>query len=274
MTAVKPRLAILDMNNQHPNQGMRGIRDIVNSFSNELDWEEFDVRAKNEVPDSSFDIYIGSGGPGSPLEEGEWKDKFLRLIDDIWEYNTQTKGPKKYFFFICHSFQMACVHFQLGQMVPRRSTSFGIYPVHKTLNGRLEPLFQGLDDPYYVVDSRDWQLIQPSLEVFEEHGAEIISLEKIRDHVDYERAIMAVRFSEEFFGTQFHPEADPQGMKIHFEKEENREKVIKVHGKEKYEAMMEHLYDPEQITLTHKTILPRFIETSLFKINESKLVVS
>jgi imidazoleglycerol phosphate synthase glutamine amidotransferase subunit HisH len=40
-------------------------------------------------------------------------------------------------------------------------------------------------------------------------GAKIISLEKIRDHVQYERAIMAVRFTDYFVGTQFHPEADP-----------------------------------------------------------------
>jgi imidazoleglycerol phosphate synthase glutamine amidotransferase subunit HisH len=30
-----------------------------------------------------------------------------------------------------------------------------------------------------------------------------------RDHVQYERAIMAVRFTDYFVGTQFHPEADP-----------------------------------------------------------------
>jgi aspartyl/asparaginyl beta-hydroxylase (cupin superfamily) len=37
-------------------------------------------------------------------------------------------------------------------------------------------------------------------------------LEKIRDHVQYERAIMAVRFTDYFVGTQFHPEADPVSL--------------------------------------------------------------
>ena len=36
--------------------------------------------------------------------------------------------------------------------------------------------------------------------------AQVLSLEKIRTHVEYERAIMAVRFSDEFVGTQYHPE--------------------------------------------------------------------
>ena len=67
----KIKLAILDMNNDEPNQGLRCIIDIVKMFSKEVDFKVFDVRAKNELPDLSFDIYISSGGPGSPLEDGK-----------------------------------------------------------------------------------------------------------------------------------------------------------------------------------------------------------
>ena len=97
--------------------------------------------------------------------------------------------------------------------------------MHKTLDGQLDRLLDGLDDPFYAVDSRDWQLVQPRLKVFEEHGARILSIEKIRTHVQLERAIMAVRFSDEFVGTQFHPEADPIGMKAHFNREDQRRPV-------------------------------------------------
>lgn len=263
----KLRLAILDMNNNVPNQGMRCIREIVSKYGKQLTWDEFDVRGKNEVPDLNYDLYICSGGPGSPLDGGEWKDRFFELIDAAWKHN-QTSEDKKFFFFICHSFQMACEHFELGEIAARKSTSFGVYPVHKTKAGKSDAIFSGLNDPYFVVDSRDWQLIQPNDAVFEEHGARILSLEKIRTHVEYERAIMAVRFSEEFIGTQFHPEADPVGMKIHFEKQENRDKVIKNFGEAKYNNMMEHLDDPDKIALTHSTILPTFIESSIQKLNE------
>ncbi|MEO1052732.1 MAG: GMP synthase [Bacteroidota bacterium] len=274
MQEKKPRLAILDMNNQHPNQGMRSIRNIVERYTDQLEWDEFDVRAKHEVPDTSYDIYISSGGPGSPKEEGEWKDRFLQLVDDVWQHNAEGKLPKKHFFFICHSFQMVCAHFDLGELMPRKSTAFGVYPVHKTKAGLSEPLFEGLDDPYYVVDSRDWQLVQPRLEVFEEHGAHILSLEKLRTHVEYERAIMAVRFSDEFIGTQYHPEADPYGMRVHFKNPENREKVVRNHGERKYEKMMSHLDYPRELALTHQTILPRFIETSLRKLSPEPLGIS
>ena len=194
MNIQKARLAILDMNNEEPNQGLRCITDIVRGFDDQVDWDVFDVRAKNQVPDLSYDIYISSGGPGNPLENGEWKDRFFELIDGAWHLNLAGES-KKYFFFICHSFQMACEHFKLGDITPRKKTSFGVYPIHKTKIGEDDPLLQGLDNPYYAVDSRDWQLIQPKLKIFKEHGAEILSLERIRTHAEYERAIMAVRFS-------------------------------------------------------------------------------
>jgi hypothetical protein len=52
---------------------------------------------------------------------------------------------------------------------------------------------------------------------------------KIRDHVQYERAIMAVRFTDYFVGTQFHPEADPVSFVSILEI--RRPKKIKKHGR-------------------------------------------
>lgn len=261
------------MNNGYPNQGMRCIREIVRDFGETLAVEEFDVRAKNEIPDTSFDIYISSGGPGDPTEgNGVWEVKFNQLIEELWQVN---KGPlirKKYFFFICHSFQLACLYFELGKITQRKSTSFGVYPIHKTAAGRKEAILDGLEDPYYAVDSRDWQLVQPKLKVFKEHGATILSLEKIRTHVEYERAIMAVRFSHEFIGTQFHPEADPEGMKAHFSEDINKQKVIRNFGEKKYEDMMEHLDDPDKINLTHAIILPKFIRSSIDKLRQQLII--
>ncbi len=262
-------MALLDMYDGTPNQGMRCLRDILDTYNDRIAYDEFDVRQKHKVPDLSYEIYLCSGGPGNPLEgDGVWEVGFCNLIDTAWEHNLRCPDPaqKKYFFFICHSFQIACDHFKLGEIAPRRSTSFGVLPVHKTPAGMGDPLLLGLNDPFYAVDSRDWQLIQPNLDIFEEHGAAILSLEKIRTHVEYERAIMAVRFSEEFVGTQFHPEADPEGMKEHFLLKENRKKVVKNFSKRKYKDMMEHLEDPDKIALTHNTIIPHFMDTSLAKL--------
>jgi len=260
----KLKMAILDMNEGKPNQGMRCIRDIAAMYSSAFDIDEFDVRVTNEVPGLEYDVYISSGGPGNPMEgNGVWDKAWYKLVGDLWECNQNSKFDKKYMFFICHSFQMACFYFELGTLAPRKSTSFGVMPVHKTRYGENDPIFKNLPDPLYAVDSRDYQLIQPDLDVFRMHGAKILALEKIRTHVEYERAIMAVRFSDEFIGTQFHPEADPVGMKIHFEKPEIREKVIDNFGQAKYDSMMEHIDDPDKIELTHDTVLPLFIENAL-----------
>lgn len=270
----KLKMALLDMNAGKANQGMRCIREIAHIYEHEFDITEFDVRVTNEVPDMSFDVYISSGGPGNPLEgNGIWDKKWYDLVDKLWLYNQENTDSKKFMFFVCHSFQMACHHFQLGEITRRKSTSFGIMPVHKTKFGEIDPIFDSLPDPFYAVDSRDWQLVQPDLTVFQKHGARILALEKIRTHVEYERAIMAVRFSKEFIGTQFHPEADAEGMLQHFSKEDIRNQVIENFGQHKYNEMMEHLNDPDKIELTHRTILPLFIENALDSIYAQSVVL-
>ncbi len=253
------------MNNNEPNQGLRCIADIAKSFHRDIEFTIFNIRAKNEFPDLSYDIYISSGGPGSPLEEGPWRQPYLELIQNLWDFNKTETETKKYVFLICYSFQVVCDYFKLGAMKPRRSTSFGILPIHKTKAGLQDRLLEGLEDPFWAVDSRSWQLIQPRLSVFKERGAKILSLEKIRTHVEYERAIMAVRFSEEFVGTQFHPEADPIGMYAHFSEEVNRQKVITNFGEEKYNTMMDKMDDDDKIVKTYSIILPKFIEEAIQK---------
>ncbi len=257
------------MNNDEPNQGLRCIKEIAALFNEEATSTVFNVRGQNELPDTSYDIYLSSGGPGSPLDKGEWRQPYLDLMQKLLDYNTNSTFQKKYVFFICYSFQVISHYFELGTIKPRRSTSFGILPIHKTKKGLKDPLLEGLNDPFFAVDSRDWQLVQPKLAVFKEHGSKILSLEKIRTHVEYERAIMAVRFTKEFVGTQFHPEADPLSMKAHFLAEENRRKVITNFGEEKYNTMMEKMDDPEKLMLTYKTILPKFISNAIHKLSQS-----
>lgn len=267
---MKIRLALLNMYDGLPNQGMRALREILDEFSDEIEYTEFDVRGKHEIPGTDFQIYLSSGGPGNPNEgDGIWDKNWYNLVDSIWNHNKAAIYPqdKKYVFFICHSFQMACAHFQLGEVTRRVVPSFGIYPCHKTAAGREDWLLEGLNDPYFIVDSRDWQLIQPKLKVFKDRGATIISLEKIRTHVEYERAIMAVRFSNEMVGTQYHPEADPQGMLLHFSKNENKEVILKNYSVRKYTAMMKSLEHPERIELTRSLIIPTFLKDSIKKLN-------
>lgn len=270
---VKLKIALLDMNNNHVNQGMRNIYEISKAFQsayeNEvpIDIKIFDVRFKNEMPKvEDFDIFISSGGPGSPHREGhEWEDHFSEFLDTIWQHNLQSE-KKKFLFLICHSFQLASIHWGLGNINLRKSYSFGVMPIHKTLQGEDDILLRHLPEPFYAVDSRAYQFVQPNFKKMEEMGMQIVALEKVRPHIQLERAVMAVRFSEEIFGTQFHPEADPQGILINLEDDKNRAAMIENYGLEKYAETIDRLDDPDKIVLTQKEILPRFLERAKHKL--------
>lgn len=264
------RVAVLDLYEGHANQGMRCIREIVHNWSQEkgydLYYEEFDVRLQLAVPDTSFDMYISSGGPGSPLEtEGsEWETAYFDWLRSIEKWNNiAQEGEKKNIFFICHSFQLACRHYGVGNVCKRRSTAFGVFPIHMLDQGSNELVFDGLKDPFYSVDSRDYQVIEPNTQQLNKLGATILAIEKNRPHVPYERAIMAIRFNEHFIGTQFHPEADAVGMHMYLMRDDKKQTVIENHGEAKWQSMVEQLQDPGKILFTYKTILPNFLNLSV-----------
>lgn len=265
----KLRIAILDLYEGKENQGMRCLREIVSQFGeyNNLDIElkEYDVRQKLEVPDTTYDVYISSGGPGDPVEsEGSaWDNLYFKWLTDIEKWNAdEINIQKKYVFFICHSFQLVCRHWKLGTVCKRNSTSFGVYPIHLLEDGKNEPVFEKMKDPFYAVDSRDYQVIEPRMNILYS-GSKILCIEKERPHVPLERAIMGIRFSDYFIGTQFHPEADAIGMSMHLQTEEKKATVIENHGLEKWESMIEGLNDPDKILWTYSHILPNFLSIAL-----------
>ncbi|MBX3241706.1 MAG: GMP synthase [Chitinophagaceae bacterium] len=260
------RVAILDLYEGVANQGMRCIREIISQYGEanflNLEWDEFDVRQKLEVPDTSYDIYISSGGPGSPLdsEGSEWEAAYFGWLKSIEDWNRRAGNTrKKFVFFICHSYQLICRHLNIARVSKRKSVSFGVFPIHALKAGLEEPVFEGLDDPFYVVDSREYQVTNPNQQVLEKTGASVLCIEKERPHIPLERAVMAIRFNEYMIGTQFHPEADAIGMSMYLQREDKKQDVIKAHGEAKWASMIEQLNDPDKILWTYSHILPNFL---------------
>jgi GMP synthase-like glutamine amidotransferase len=260
------KLAILDLYEGVANEGMRCIREILQQYAFthqiELHWKEFDVRRKLELPGLHFDAYISSGGPGSPLdsEGSQWERKYFNWIKTVEAYNAEPgqEHPKKVLF-ICHSYQLACRYFRVARVSKRKSTAFGVFPVHMLEKGRQEPVFAGLDDPFYAVDSRDYQVVQPDKARLRAMGASLLCIEKERPHVPLERAVMAIRFNQHMIGTQFHPEADAIGMSMYLQRDDRKKIVIDNHGYEKWASMIEQLNDPDKIMWTSAHILPNFL---------------
>ena len=267
------KVAVLDLNNDVPNQGLRAIKKLLSNFNDNLSYTVYNVRGKNELPDTSYDIYISSGGPGDPHEgNGVWEVEYFSLLDQLLEINRETPRTK-FMFFICHSFQLACIYFKIGEIVPRKSMSFGTFPAHKTPAGKDDILFEGLDDPFCIADFRRYQVIQPDFNYMKEKGFKILAVEKFRPYVDFERAVMAIRFTPEFVGVQFHPEADSEGMLIHFSHDNIQAEIIDVYGQDKYDSMIEDLQDTSKIEKTHRTILPGFINRAMQYLNQKQTVL-
>jgi homoserine O-succinyltransferase/O-acetyltransferase len=264
------KVAILDLYEGAANEGMRCIRQILNEYPVQrnigLEYNEFEVRMGKELPGLEYDIYISTGGPGSPLgdEDNGWEDLYFAWLKSIEDYNANSGNlKKKYVLFICHSFQMACRYFKVGNVAKRKSTAFGVFPVHMVEEGRKEPIFHGLPDPFYAVDSRDYQVIEPDHEQIDTLGATVLAIEKERPHVPLERAVMALRFNEYMLGTQFHPEADPQGMTMYLQRNDKKETVIQNHGYDKWQSMIDHLNDPDKISWTYSHVIPNFLDHAM-----------
>ena len=267
------KIAILDMYEGAENQGMRCIREILNQFAEihnrELVKDEFDVRRKADLPDLTYDLYICSGGPGSPIEsEGsDWENAFFRWIKETGEYNAvESNLVKKPVLFICHSFQLACRYFEVAEVSKRKSTAFGVFPIHYLADAGNDPIFIGLTDPFYAVDSRDYQVTQPHHNRLRAMGGSILAIEKARPHVPLERAIMALRFNEYMVGTQFHPEADAIGMSLYLQTADRKKTVVDNHGEEKWQSMIDQLNDPDKIRHTYAHILPNFLNNAVHQL--------
>ena len=253
------KIAILDMYDGAPNIGMRCIYTIVHNWSRsrniQIDYNVFNTRGKNEIPDNSYDIYISTGGPGSPLDSIHeiWDQSFTKWLEEMC-------AIQKPVFLICHSFQIACRHFELGNVCLRKSRQIGILPVHGLL---ADDLFNGLQETFYSFESRTYQIIAPNDEKIKKMGAQIMALEKIRPTVALERAIMAIKFSEKIYGVQFHPEAEVNELIVYFNEAANKENIINEFGVEKWEGIMDQLDENSPIHATYTNLIPNFLDKAI-----------
>ncbi len=264
------RVAVLDLYDNEPNQGMRAIGELLAAADRRfhgmpVTCDVFETRYRGEVPGLGYDAYLSTGGPGSPFDgEGKtWERDYFAWLDAVWNHNQHPRTDRKHVLFICHSFQMMNRFFGTAAVTARRSESFGIFPVHPTPAGRADPLFEGLGDPFYAADFRKWQVVQPDAARLAELGGSVLCLEKKRPSVQLERAVMGMRLSAEMAGVQFHPEADPPGRTVHFRKPERRDLIVRRFGQEKYDRIMHRLQEPDYLSRTHRAVVPNFLRRAV-----------
>jgi len=259
MASIPIKIAIIDMYDDTSNLGMACIVDIINHWSKqrdiEMEYQIFPLRHKGEIPDHSFDIYLSSGGPGSPIDSvgSTWDNLYVNWLQDMLLI-------KKPVLLICHSFQIACRHFNFGNVCLRKSTQIGVLPVHPLVE---DPVFANLNNPFYTLESRLYQIIAPNDENINALGAKIIALEKHRPHVPLERAIMAIKFSDKMYGVQFHPEGEKNVLLDFFNEEKMKKNIIDKFGEQKWEVIISKLNDPEKLPKTHAHFIPNFLNLAV-----------
>ncbi len=261
---TKVRVAILDMYNNKPDQqGIRCIQEILKSSDTHNTCQIFNVRGKFELPDLSFDLYISSGGPGNPLEYNiNWSEGYFELIDNLFEWNIANPERPKFFFAICHSFQILCSFKGIGTINKRERFTFGVTTIKKTKAGGADELLYNLEDTFYAADHRYFQVLNPDLARMEKIGATILGLEERKGEDSYQRSIMMVRFSPEIVGTQFHPEADVKGMEQVLDNVILKSEIERTLGKGQIDKIKKDLEDPGKVDKMYHTLLPDFIKYS------------
>ncbi len=266
------RVALLDLNAGVENQGIPSLRALLAAANGQyadtpVQVDTFDVRQDAALPGLEYDIYVSSGGPGSPFDgEGTtWDARYFDWISALWGHN-QAAPPedRKHALFICHSFQLLCRHFELGTVTKRASQSFGIFPVHTTAAGREDPLLDDLPNPLWAADFRWWQVVRPDRDRLRELEGCVIAWDAPPDDdPTAERAVMGVRLSPEIAGVQFHPEADPEGMLSHFQRPERQQQIVERFGTAKYERLLHRLDEMDALQQTHATVIPAFLRRAL-----------
>jgi GMP synthase-like glutamine amidotransferase len=259
MAAATIQIAILDMYDGSPNIGMQCIKNIIMEWqqSNKVSAEVvvFNTRGNGEIPAPHFDLYIATGGPGSPLDtvQDAWDIQYTQWLDHMLAIN-------KPVFLICHSFQIACRHFNLGTVCLRKSKQVGILPVHTLIH---DELFNGLQETFYALESRSYQIIAPNDTKLKEMNAQIMALEKMRPQVPLERAIMAIRFTENMYGVQFHPEAALSDLIVYFNESTTKQSIMDEFGIEKWQRIVDHLDADSPIQTTYAHLIPNFLDKAL-----------
>jgi anthranilate/para-aminobenzoate synthase component II len=262
------RIAVLDMNDGYKNLGIGCINSILaetlETWSCQYDRqlpakiEQFRVRDMGEVPKHRFDIYISSGGPGSPHDgEGkQWEVDYFKLLDEVLEHNLH-RQRKTFFFAICHSLQVLSRHFDIAEVVDAPRPVYGIMPAYPTPAGQQSFLLEDLGERFFAFERRNYQVVHPDQSALDKIGAHVTAIES--RHGLRGKAIMGLSIGNEFQCTQFHPEADRDSILKNFLDPEKCADILKLNGEELYNKMIASLRSEDRVKRTRDIMIPKFL---------------
>lgn len=260
------RVCLVDMNNGHVNQAMRCLRGIVGQFFQkaqqhnptlQVELSEVSPRDTGERIPRTADLYIGSGGPGSPFEgEGtEWSKDFGEFCDGLVTSHQGPAEAHRSIFAICYSFELVVMHFGVCEVAPRSERKFGVMPIYTTSEGRHHPLLRAFGDRLFAFEHRNWEAVDLDSRKLSSLGGSVLARES-RDGFSKGRALLGLEVAPGVEAVQFHPEADRAGVMNWVARPEQAAAFREQYGELTYQAMLRTLDDPRRLARTYALVIP------------------
>jgi len=264
-------VCLVDMNNGLPNQATRCFKQIVEAFrvrakrhNETLEVKLTHVQPRNlgELPGSDVDLVLSSGGPGSPFEgyEDAWCTGYRKLLDRVVDANKKDPISAPKALVVCHSFELAVLHFGVGKMQKRSSLKFGLMPAYTTKIGRDTDFLRPYGDRLFTWEHRNWEAVDIDLSKLASLGGALLATESREGQPpDKGRAALGMKFGPGISGTQFHPEADKPGVMAWIEKPEHKVAVTDAYGQLLYDRMVKSLSNPDRLAKTFALLIPGWL---------------
>jgi GMP synthase-like glutamine amidotransferase len=274
------RVCIVDMNDGHVNQAMRCLRSIVAQFFDRVvahnpglacHVSEVSPRDTNAPVPRDADLYLSSGGPGSPFEgDGEpWVDDYYRFADDVVEAAIGAGERQKALFGVCYSYEMLVRKFAVAKVAPRTERKFGVMPIYTTQDGQRHPLLSAFGDRLFAFEHRNWEAVDLDAAKLRALGGKVLAQES-RDGVSKGRAILGFEVAPGIEAVQFHPEADRAGVINWVARPEQAAAFKETYGEVTYQAMLRTLDDPRRLARTYALVIPGWMTRKFNQLARSR----
>jgi GMP synthase-like glutamine amidotransferase len=263
-------LCLVDMNAGHVNQAVRCFRGIVSTFFDRVREVnpglscrliEVSPRDTNETIPRGADIYLGTGGPGSPYDGDDqpWYADFSSFVEWIAENADRADAERKALFGVCYTFELLVRHFAVADVSMRDSRKFGVMPVYTTQAGQQHPLLSSFRDRLFSFEHRNWEAVNLKPERLSELGGLLLAQES-RDGHSKGRAILGLSIGAGIETVQFHPEADRAGVVSWIARPDQAAAFRATYGEETFQAMLRTLDDPNRLARTYALVIPGFLQ--------------
>ncbi|MBX3129089.1 MAG: hypothetical protein KF718_20400 [Polyangiaceae bacterium] len=268
MPASAPlRIVFIDMNAGVQNQAMRCLASVVSHFEAaarrdnpglRIEERRVSPRDTGEAPPRDGDLYIATGGPGSPWEGPgtRWYDDFRRFVDVVLDEQERGLAVAKSLFPICYSYELLTMHLELARVEERDDRKFGVMPVYTTTAGRVHPLLAPFGDRLFAFEHRHWEVVDfDEAKLARLHG-QVLATESREGRSDKGSAVLGFHIGRAIETVQFHPEADLSGIFHWLDQPEHSQAFRDAYGEETYQRMLRTLHNPRRVQRVHAELIP------------------